>query len=651
MFFKKKHKGAHFASNQPKAPKNNKQETLKEDVVQAEQDSPAEEVVATTETVVVDAVEADEALASAEDAVDVTVEQAAPVVTEDAPSEPAAEEDSAQESVGISDTLLNQDLANTTVSTTGAETTVEDELDTVEATTVAAVPDIEPLETLTEDSVTTTPEDDIYSLPVIQANDDEKREAKRRRRRRSLIALLVTLLVIGTVYLGGVYAFTRYFMPNTTLNGDDVSLASAEDVASRIGSQTEEYTLSVTGDNLDLTIASADIDLRSDGDTFVSKAFDQVNPWEWPLTVFSPHRLEVEDASSFDDKKLSALVEAAVKKQNDAAEKPVDAKATYNAETHLYVIEPEKQGNAVDVKLALERIKDSLERLDDTVELGEDELLKPAITADNQDLKKQVDAINERLGATQKLKIGDNEVFEVTGDLIANWVKVGDDLKITVNKGAITEWAQGDLSRKLDSAGSDRSFTRPDGKQINVSGGDYGWSIDGATLAETIAGNIENGTQATIDVPMLSEGATWNPGGQDWGNRYIDIDISEQHVRMYDESSSLIWESDCVTGNSSEGHDTPTGVYELNGNKTMGEVRLEGPIDPSTNEPEYVSYVTYWMPFIWDAVALHDATWRYSFGGDIYQYDGSHGCVNLPYDAAESLYGITQVGDVVVVHY
>jgi lipoprotein-anchoring transpeptidase ErfK/SrfK len=30
---------------------------------------------------------------------------------------------------------------------------------------------------------------------------------------------------------------------------------------------------------------------------------------------------------------------------------------------------------------------------------------------------------------------------------------------------------------------------------------------------------------------------------------------------------------------------------------------------------------------------------------------GSHGCVNLPYDAAQELYGMCQIGDVVIVHW
>ena len=48
------------------------------------------------------------------------------------------------------------------------------------------------------------------------------------------------------------------------------------------------------------------------------------------------------------------------------------------------------------------------------------------------------------------------------------------------------------------------------------------------------------------------------------------------------------------------------------------------------------------MPFD-GGIGLHDASWRSEFGSDIYLYNGSHGCVNLPYDAAKIIYENTVV--------
>ena len=37
-------------------------------------------------------------------------------------------------------------------------------------------------------------------------------------------------------------------------------------------------------------------------------------------------------------------------------------------------------------------------------------------------------------------------------------------------------------------------------------------------------------------------------------------------------------------------------------------------------------------------IGLHDASWRSSFGGKIYIYSGSHGCINLPGKKAAKIY-------------
>jgi lipoprotein-anchoring transpeptidase ErfK/SrfK len=47
--------------------------------------------------------------------------------------------------------------------------------------------------------------------------------------------------------------------------------------------------------------------------------------------------------------------------------------------------------------------------------------------------------------------------------------------------------------------------------------------------------------------------------------------------------------------------------------------------------------VTYWMPF-YGNIGVHDASWRHSFGGEIYKRVGSHGCVNAPLYLAKIIF-------------
>ena len=52
---------------------------------------------------------------------------------------------------------------------------------------------------------------------------------------------------------------------------------------------------------------------------------------------------------------------------------------------------------------------------------------------------------------------------------------------------------------------------------------------------------------------------------------------------------------------------------------------------------DYEAPVTYWMLFFGN-IGIHDESWRYSFGGDIYKISGSHGCINDPLYLAKTIF-------------
>ena len=119
---------------------------------------------------------------------------------------------------------------------------------------------------------------------------------------------------------------------------------------------------------------------------------------------------------------------------------------------------------------------------------------------------------------------------------------------------------------------------------------------------------------------------------------YVEVSLEDQHM-WYIVDGDVYLESDCVTGNYGS-MDTPSGFFAVNGK--CSPCTLKG--------DNYVSYVDYWMPFIGGGWGLHDATWRSSFGGDIYKGGGSHGCVNHPYDIAKKMYAHIEEGTPVIVY-
>ena len=121
---------------------------------------------------------------------------------------------------------------------------------------------------------------------------------------------------------------------------------------------------------------------------------------------------------------------------------------------------------------------------------------------------------------------------------------------------------------------------------------------------------------------------------------YVFVSISEQML-YYCSGGNLVLSTPVVTGMKGN-HDTPTGSFYLRTKAT--DIILRGFEDDG--EP-YESHVDYWMPFLGGEYGLHDASWRWYFGDDIYKWNGSHGCVNMPHEAARKLFNMITVGTLV----
>lgn len=454
---------------------------------------------------------------------------------------------------------------------------------------------------------------------------------------------------LAVVYVGGSVYFMSHFLPNTKVGNYDASGLTVDELAQQITNASENYQLNVTGDNFTFAVDGSDIDYSSDGTAFAESAKSQFNAWAWPVLIAGEHDYNVTEGVTFDSDKLNTLVSQAVDDFNSTATAPVNATLKYDSNSKQFSI-VDAQGGTTLNKDSVEAVaSEAVSNASSQATLDESDLEQPTITADSQSLKDSLQKANELAGQDLTLTYNGTTIATVSSDQFASWFTVDDSGNVSGDLDAITTWAQGDFSKQYDTVGTTRTYTRPDGKQFTVTGGEYGWVVDGANLAQNIVAAIQQNS-TTAEVPMKSTAVNWVQGGQDWGARYIDCDLTEQHARMYDESGNLIWESDIVSGDPTDDHSTPEGVYVINSNKGMNQT-LKGLDENGDGQPDYTSQVTYWMPFVDNLVAFHDASWRSSFGGTIYSGNGSHGCVNLPTSAAATLYQLTQVGDVVVVHY
>ncbi|WP_197027290.1 L,D-transpeptidase [Oribacterium sp. FC2011] len=243
------------------------------------------------------------------------------------------------------------------------------------------------------------------------------------------------------------------------------------------------------------------------------------------------------------------------------------------------------------------------------------------------------------MSVTYQMATGETVVLD--GLTIASWVTGNDGSSIYVDQNQVAAYVQG-LKDTYDTKGV-QTWLSADGTQKSLATS-YGYYIDLAGETAALTANIQ-ALQSVVRQPVYSSVAARGQMPQ-WGDTFVEVSIASQHAYYY-QGGNCVWESPIVSGTQTNpDRATPKGVFSVYSKETNRV--LKGPISSSTGKPTYESHVDYWMPFN-GGIGLHDASWRSSFGGNIYLSNGSHGCINLPRDRAQALYGLIGKGTVVVV--
>lgn len=194
-----------------------------------------------------------------------------------------------------------------------------------------------------------------------------------------------------------------------------------------------------------------------------------------------------------------------------------------------------------------------------------------------------------------------------------------------------------DFADRYDTYGMAREFTTIHGQTVTVDGSIYGNQIDREAEVEWLLETLRSG-QGGVRTPQYTQMAKYQ-GSDDIGPTYIEIDLTAQKLYLI-KNHEIALETDIVSGNLGWRLGTPSRVCYIQG-------RYKNRV---LTGPGYASFVYYWMP-VYRNIGIHDATWRNSFGGDIYKTNGSHGCINVPLEKMEILYGEVERGIPVVMYY
>ncbi len=147
-------------------------------------------------------------------------------------------------------------------------------------------------------------------------------------------------------------------------------------------------------------------------------------------------------------------------------------------------------------------------------------------------------------------------------------------------------------------------------------------------------------TKVTGTYLPLNKKVTSTAYGKNPGKTYIEISITQQHMWFY-VNGKLYVSTDVVTGNVGY-YATPKGYHKIW--QRSSPATLTG--------PTWSSFVNYWMAFTYSGCGIHDASWRSAseYGGTTYMGNGSHGCVNTPYNAVKKIYSKAKMGTPVIIY-
>lgn len=461
--------------------------------------------------------------------------------------------------------------------------------------------------------------------------------AEKKINRKKLFVILGSVVgAVLVIYVGLSIFFMSHFYFNATLNGKNVSGYSADKVFDNWEDEIGNYSLKIVeSDGTESELMGSDIDMVLQWDDTIARMISKQNGFAWPAKLFNPDQNTSEAIVTFDEDKLDSALDGFSFMDKSKQIDPVDATVSDYDKKDGYTLVESVSGTAIDKPVLRENIEKALYGLADTYQITEGNgYLAPKIANDDEKLLAAIDTMNKYAGSEIDYEIGsEKETLDI--NTFADWLSINDNEKAEIDEEKVADYVA-ELGTKYNTYGKSKQLATSYGTTITMSNCHYGWKIDAETEAAAIIDDIKGGEKVTRDLNYKYTAASHT--GNDYGNSYVEINLTAQHLYLY-KNGSLVIDSDFVSGNPSKGNATHTGVFGVT--YTERDATLKG--------QNYATPVSFWMPFNGNE-GMHDATWRSSFGGSIYKRNGSHGCVNLPYSVAQTIFENVSAGFPVFVY-
>ena len=446
----------------------------------------------------------------------------------------------------------------------------------------------------------------------------------------------------AVLYVLAAVFFSSHFFLRTEINGYSCQFKTVEQVKEMIRQGCKEYELVLEErEEKKETLTSNQVALQFVDDGKVEEIKESQKAYAWIGALFQKPVYEEAVTIVYDEEAFSKTIDSLECLKAENMKAPEAAYPSYAEDKGQFEIVEEKLGTLIEKDILIEEIRNAL--LTDQPVLNLEEAgcyVKPAFYSTDTAVVEAQSTMNKYLQTEITYDMGYTKV-KIEKDKIGSWLTVDKDSNVIVDEDKVGDYVEW-LGNNYNTCGIRRTFKTPENTTVTISGGTYGWRIHYQNEVAQLCEDVKTGEKIEREPEYRQTAYERDANGNDLHDTYIAISIKSQTMWYYKNGKCMLT-TPVVTGNTGKKMGTPTGVYEIAYKKRDHVLRGE----------DYESPVDFWMPFYeYRGIGIHDASWRAAdaFGGDIYKTNGSHGCVNTPYEAVKTLFDIVKTGTPVVVY-
>lgn len=448
---------------------------------------------------------------------------------------------------------------------------------------------------------------------------------------------IIAVIVAGLIYVSGIGFYAEKFSANSKFYNVDISNLTLVEAQEKINNRLDALEFEVIENEETIGVVRlGDLSPTYDFQSQLESNYISQNPNEWVTHFFQNSHFESDSKLSLDEAKIMSELEA-IGVDNDKRQPVQEAEVAYSDKKGYYLVDG-KEGTTIDFSLIADEITKGIDEGNYVINL-ENTYQQPLNKSDEGHAQEILDTIDTITSVEITYELA-GDTITIPQKKIEEWIYFDAANDVVVDEEGVYEYLA-ELNDKYSTFNKVRKFESTWQGTVDVQPGILGWGIDIETEVANVVSDIKHNQNSTR-VPALNSVGI-NAGQEDEiGGTYVEIDLTNQYMFLYVDHE-LILSTPIVSGKI--GAETVPGagaVIEM-----LTKTKLVG-FNPFY-EVDYETPVDYWIRFDDKDQGIHDASWQWAYGGDIWMYGGSLGCINTPINAVSIIYQNVDYGTPVIV--